>query len=71
MNRFLIVGCHHEAAHGATVGNMGQHQLQTVSVTEERWSIQLWYQVSESQASGTGHFCPWDMGFLGTRTLES
>lgn len=40
-NRFLIVGSHHEVAHGATVGHMGQHQLQAVAVTEGRHSVQL------------------------------
>lgn len=54
VNRFLIVGSHHEVAHGATVGHMSQHQLQTASVTEESCSVQLWYLVSKGQASATG-----------------
>ena len=35
-DRVLIVGSHHEVAHGATMGHLGQHQLQTAAVTEGR-----------------------------------
>lgn len=40
VNRFLIVGSYHEVAPGAMLGHMGQHQLQTASVTEEIRTLQ-------------------------------
>lgn len=70
-NRFFIVGSHHEVAHGATLGHMGQHQLQTVAVTEGRRSVQLWPLVIKGQSLGTQDSHPRELGCLRASTLES
>lgn len=57
LNRFFVVGSHHEVTHGATMGHMGQHQLQTAAVTAGRCSVQL-------MAPGKCGSGPRDWGFL-------